>query len=150
METKTFNPLKTLVFSAETSMKDMVKYVRIVAKELCEEAISNSMEITGPIYWIYKGADGKPETRFVLDICLPVFSSNGYKGKFELRQLESFKCVTSIHYGNWYEMGIVYNHLFGGIFENGLKPNGICREMYLNVDFENPENNITEIQVGVL
>lgn len=150
MEIKTFNPMKTLVFSVETSMIDMMQYVRVKANELYIEAISNGMEITGPIYWIYYGADGKPDTRFVLDICVPVFCNKDYSGKFELKQLKDFKCVTSVHYGNWQEMGIVYNHLFTEVFGNGLKPNGVCREMYTNIDFENPENNITEIQVGVM
>jgi effector-binding domain-containing protein len=150
MEIKTFNPMKILVFSVETSMIEMMQYVRVKAKELSIEAITKCMEITGPIYWIYKGADGKPDTRFILDICLPVYCHQDYKGKFELRQFDSFKCVTSVHYGNWQEMGIVYNHLFGEIFANNLKLNGICREMYINIDFDNPENNITEIQVGVI
>jgi effector-binding domain-containing protein len=150
METKTFNPFKALVFSVETTMKDMLQFVRGKANEICIEAIQNGMEITGPIYWIYKGADGKPETRFTLEICIPVYCTKDYKGKFELRQIDSFKCVTATHYGNWHEMGIVYNHLFGGILGAGMKPNGICREMYTNVDFDNHENNITEIQVGVL
>ncbi|MGO8056016.1 hypothetical protein, partial [Rhizobium leguminosarum] len=32
---------------------------------------------------------------------------------------------------------------------NNLRMTGEFREIYWNIDFENPENNLTEVQIGV-
>ena len=32
---------------------------------------------------------------------------------------------------------------------NQLNPSGLNRELYINVDFTNPEGNSTEIQMGI-
>lgn len=150
MEVKICNPMKTLTFSAETSLNEMGQFVRVKAMELHKEAIENGMEITGPVYWIYTGADGNPQTRFQLDICVPVFCNKPYNGKFQLKVSPEFKYVSTVHSGSWFDIGPVYHHLFSRIFSDNHNPNGITREVYVNMDFENPENNITEIQVGVI
>lgn len=150
MEVKICNPMKVLLFSAETSMVEMIQFVRVKANELYREALACEMEITGPVYWVYKGADGNPQTRFVLEICLPVYCTKSYQGSFKLSELPPLKCMHATHYGSWGEMGNIYHHLFDTLFANNHQPNGITREMYVNMDFENPENNVTEIQVGIL
>jgi effector-binding domain-containing protein len=149
METKTCNPMKTLTYSVETTFMEMVKLVGTEARKLSLEALKHEMEITGPVYWIYYGADGNPNTRFKLEICLPVFTPNAYRGNYELRSLQAFKCVTHVHNGLWNEMGPAYQRIHEYIHEYGSSPNGICREVYINVDFENPQYNVTEIQVGI-
>ncbi|HEY9124627.1 MAG TPA: GyrI-like domain-containing protein [Bacteroidales bacterium] len=149
MEVKICNPLKTLSFSVETTFNEMMPLVGSVARELCAEAVANKLDITGPVYWVYEGADGNPDTRFKLDICLPVFAPGGYSGKFKFVELPAFKCASAMHYGHWNEVGAIYHHLFDRLAEEKLEYNGVCREIYINSDFADPANNITEVQVGV-
>lgn len=149
MQTKEIKPIVSLCFTTETTMNDMLKYVRVKANELHRSAIENNLEVTGPVYWVYHGMDGNPATRFTLEICVPVFVAEKYSGPFEIKHLPSFTSATEIHQGAWELMPQTYQKLIGEILQNGKTMTGTCREMYINMDFKNPENNITEIQIGI-
>jgi effector-binding domain-containing protein len=53
------------------------------------------------------------------------------------------------HKGAWSDLKFSYEKLIGEIMQNGYKTTNYCREVYHVCDFENEENNITEIQVGI-
>jgi effector-binding domain-containing protein len=42
-----------------------------------------------------------------------------------------------------------YGKLIASIQNNGYQMNGICREIYIHMDFNNPQNSITEVQIGI-
>ncbi len=149
MQIKEIKSMNVLCFSEETTLVEMMKHIRVKANELHRCAIDNQMEITGPVYWIYHGTDGQPNTRFMLEICIPVFNAVNYSGPFEVKKLSSFKCAFESHYGSWLQMPQTYQTLIGNLFENGHSMTGVNREIYINMNFKNPENNITEIQVGI-
>lgn len=151
MQTKTIPPIHVLYFETETSLNELMGYVRLVAHRLYREAIRKEMEITGPIYWIYNGADGNPETRFNLTIALPVsvYDAPLTDSEFNLKYLEPFNCLAGHLYGSWEGLGKIYNELISDILAKNLIMSGENREMYLNMDFQNPENNITEVQIGI-
>ncbi|MCF0049685.1 GyrI-like domain-containing protein [Dyadobacter sp. LJ53] len=152
MQTKTIQPIHVLYFETETSLNELMDYVRIVAHRLYREAIRKEMEITGPIYWIYNGADGNPETQFHLTIALPVTAPETplTDSEFKLKYLEPFHCVAGQLYGSWAGLGKIYGELISELMSNKLVMTGQNREIYLNMDFQNPENNITEVQIGIL
>lgn len=149
MEIKTIKPIKVLYYTEQTNLSGLAKLVRYKAKELQNEAVKHGMEITGPVYWNYFGMDGNPETVFTLEIALPFYSEEHYKGEFKIKRMPEFKCASYTHNGFWTEMSSAYQLLIGEIFQNGFKMNGQSREVYINIDFVEPENNITEIQVGI-
>ncbi|MCF2499826.1 GyrI-like domain-containing protein [Dyadobacter chenhuakuii] len=151
MQTKTIPPIHVLYFETETSLNELMGYVRLVAHRLYREAIRKEMEITGPIYWIYNGADGNPETRFNLTIALPVsvYDAPLTDSEFSLKYLETFNCLAGHLYGSWEGLGKIYNELISDVLAKNLIMSGENREMYLNMDFQNPENNITEVQIGI-
>jgi effector-binding domain-containing protein len=149
METKIIKPINVLFYSEITNLGGIAKLVRVKANELHKEAIMKKMEITGPVYWIYYGMDGNPQTNFTLEIAVPVLCQNHYEGNFLLKELPEFKCASMIHYGSWYEMPGSYSQLMGEVFKNDLTFSGVSREVYLNIDFLDMERNITEIQVGL-
>ncbi|SKC16973.1 GyrI-like domain-containing protein [Dyadobacter psychrophilus] len=151
MQTKTIPPIHVLYFETETSLNELMDYVRLVAHRLYREAIRKEMEVTGPIYWIYNGADGNPETRFHLTIALPVTVSDTplTDSEFKLKYLEPFRCVAGQLYGSWEGLGKIYGDLISALMSENLIMTGQNREIYLNMDFQNPENNITEIQIGI-
>lgn len=150
MNTKVSNPFHVLYFTDQVALPDLQKYVRTMAQELYREAVTHNLEITGPVYWMYYGMDGNPDTVFTLEIAIPVTHNSGYSGKFQIKRLDAFKHISCLHEGDWDRLPETYGKIFQEIGAKQFVPSGICREAYLHMDFDAPENNFTEIQVGIL
>jgi effector-binding domain-containing protein len=149
MEIKTFNPFTVLYFTKQITMAELFIFVRTKARELYTDALHSDLEIVGPVYWIYYGMDGNPETIFTLEIALPITEPISYQGNFAIKKLNPFKCISAVLSGSWENLPATYGTIFGEIGQKAHTPSGECREIYLHMDFNNPENNITEIQVGI-
>jgi hypothetical protein len=151
MQLKTIQPIHVLYFETETTLNDLTQFVRVVARNLYRDAAQNDFEVTGPVYWIYEGADGNPETTFKLTIALPVSPADAVSGSaFRQKFLEPFQCISRELQGEWGGLGNVYASIFSNLdAENGI-PSGQNREIYVNMDFQNPTGNTTEVQVGIL
>lgn len=151
MELKKIHPMQVLCFETQTKLSELGAYVRVVAHNMYQTAVQHGLEITGPVYWIYEGMDGNPETLFSLTIALPVtFKEKDLAGSdFKLKSLCAFQCVSGQHWGQWEKLGETYGSLIPKIRSEGLNLSGENREIYLNMDFQNPEANITEIQIGI-
>jgi effector-binding domain-containing protein len=149
MEIKNQNTFTALSFSVQTNFAGIFQYVRVKAAELYKDAVENNLEITGPVYWIYTGMDGHSDTIFNLDIVIPVTKPETYLGKFEVKTVQSLKFLSAIHAGSWEKLPDTYNQLFMETGKKNYVPNGICREVYLHMDFAQPANNLTEVQVGI-
>jgi effector-binding domain-containing protein len=151
MEVKKIFPMQVLCFETLTTLHDMGQYVRVVAYKMYQAAVQNELEITGPVYWIYEGMNGNPETVFSLTIALPIAFKNIKldHSEFKLKKLETFHCASEQHLGEWNKLGETYDYLIPEIISRDLTMNGQNREIYLNMDFQNPEANITEIQIGI-
>lgn len=149
MQIKELPAITVLAFSCRTTLAGLGQHVRVKAAELYQNALENKLEITGPIYWVYQGVDGNPKTIFQLDICLPVTKTNYSDKKFALKLLPAFTCASVVHRGPWENMYKTYGETITNILGNGHKLTGTSREVYINMDFENYENNITEIQIGI-
>lgn len=147
---KTVQPISFLFFRTETILSELGNFFGI-APQLYAEATNLKLPITGPIHWHYTGFMGEPDKKFTLEIALPVAEIlNDYDGEFHFKRSEAFKCVSLIHEGAWPEMSRSYGKVMEYCQQEQLVPSGINREVYINVDFGNPEANTTEIQVGVL
>ncbi len=149
MENKNIKPINVLCYAEQTNIAGIGSLVRTKAHELYKDAIANDLEITGPVYWIYQGMDGDPQTVFTLEIAVPVHPSSSYKGKFSLKELPEFKCISVVHNGPWQQMSQIYKTLIGTVFQKKQSLSGICREIYINVNYIDFDKNITEIQVGI-
>lgn len=136
----------------ETTLQTLLQYVRVVARRLYHDAIKHDLEITGPVYWIYEGADGNPDTKFWLTIAIPVTSDSSQPNdsEFKIKKFDTFKCLTDQLLGDWGKLGNTYGALMEEIQSKNLHMSGLNREIYLNMDFENPEANITEVQIGLV
>lgn len=149
MEIKTHPPVTVLFSTHQTSLNTLHQYVGIVLKDLLAEAASLQALISGPVYWVYHGADGKPDTQFTLEIALPVQGVTTSQ-KFGVKQLPAFKALVHEHVGAWEELPSVYGQLLKHIDDRKIPMNDECREIYVNIDFQNPANNITTVQMGIL
>jgi effector-binding domain-containing protein len=149
MQVKAVKPINFLFFRTETTVAQLEKFIP-VAQELFKEAVKYNLTITGPIHWHYFGFEGDLNKSFTLEVALPIGEiAREYDGVFHFKRSELFRCVTSVHEGNWLEIPQSYGKMMKFIQENQLKPIALNREVYVNTDFKNPEANITEIQVGI-
>lgn len=141
--------MTVLYSSHRTTIPQLGNFVGAIAKELYAEAAKNNALVSGPQYWIYHGMDGKEDTVFTLEIAMPIQGEIKTE-KFKVRELPSYKSVAHTHSDSWETMPASYGKILQYIDENKIAMTDECREVYLNVDFVNPKNNLVEIQLGIL
>ena len=139
---------QTKVFGKEikTTLKLIGEHVKVLPETILSELNQKGFSSEGPQVWIYNGADGNPNTEFDLLVGFPVASD---KMDVNITALEEFKCATIIHKGDWGKFGETYCKIIEDITKQGYQMTGENREVYHQVDFENSENNITEVQIGI-
>lgn len=150
MTIKTMPPMKILYHEARTTLKGLDEQGSHVVA-LYQEAARQQLIVCGPMYWFYFGADGNPETEFTLQIVVPVNKKPEETGRYKFRHVPEFKCSTQLHKGSWAELAPVYKSLIPETLAAGyeLAHSDECREMYLNTDFEQGDNCLTEVQIGL-
>ncbi|HTE32577.1 MAG TPA: GyrI-like domain-containing protein [Chryseolinea sp.] len=149
MHIKTVKPINFLFFRTITKLSELNKFFH-VASELFKEASVRNLTITGPIHWHYQGFEGGDDKPFALEIALPISETpQDYDGQFHFKRTEPFKCVSAVHEGNWMDMTGTYNEIMVFLASQRLKPSGLNRELYINVDFQDPSANVTAVQVGI-
>lgn len=141
--------MPVIFFTTRTTLKDLGQFVATVAQQLYAEASAQALLPTGPLQWVYYGADGKPDTEFTLEIALPVSGQLQRESLFLQKELPPFSCVSVFHFGAWDHLYETYDRVIDGIYAGGKRLNGICREQYHYMDFREPTNNITEVMIGV-
>lgn len=147
MEKKKVEKTTVLTVSLTSSLATLTQDIGNLPNELAAKAEELGLEITGAQIWQYVGSDGQPGTKFRLDICMPVKAAKGDPGKFKFEELPVYNCVSEMHKGAWSNLGNTYGKIMGEMTRKGMIPTGTSREIYLNCDFENPENCLTEVQV---
>ena len=149
MQVKEVKPINFIYYRTETRLSDLINLLP-VAQEIYREAVNNDLSITGPVHWHYFGFTGDETKPFTLEIALPVGKVlSGYDGKFHFKRTEPFKCVSLIHEGGWNEIPSTYDKMMQFITKHKLEPLAVNREIYVNADFNTPEANVTEIQIGI-
>ena len=146
MEIKNVRQTTIYAHEIKTSLKLIGEHVKVLPEKILEEINEKGLTITGPQVWVYNGADGNPDTVFDLTVGFPVNPGNESEN---VKILESFKCTSIIHKGDWGKFKETYDKIIGDVFKNGHQMTGESREIYHQVDFENTENNLTEIQIGI-
>jgi effector-binding domain-containing protein len=146
---KQVQPVNFLFFRTETTVGELQKFLP-VAQELFSEAYENKLRITGPVHWHYFGFTVNEHKPFTLEVALPVAKVlSDYDGKFHFKRTDQFSCISLIHEGSWLEIPRSYEQLMRFATQKHLRLSGINREIYINIDFTNPDANITEIQLGL-
>lgn len=149
METKKIEATLVAKHSFTTSLAEVMAGKLTQPEKLMSEVTSMGYNAHVPHIWNYIACDGKVESKFTLEMCVPV-DRKGEETEFvKFAELPAAKCASHTHKGPYNEMGSVYEKLFGDLEKNGQIPTGNCREVYLHWDMENQENNITEIQIEV-
>jgi len=146
------HPFMTVLYSSrQARLKDLpgLSQSGTIARELYRYVADLDLLVCGPQYWFYYGVDGNPDTRFTLEVALPV------QGKIPtallpyFKQIPAFRCLSSRYEGPWEGIGQRYEQMMQYIKENQLKLSGIYAESFLHIDIDHPDNHITEIQIGL-
>lgn len=149
MHIKEIKPANFLFHRVETTVAALANHLP-TGQKLFAEAVQKKLTITGPIHWHYVGFEGDEQKPFTLEIALPVAEVlSDYDGAFHFKRTESFRCVETIHEGGWQEIPHSYGKLMDFMKTNQLVPVALNREIYAHVDFQQPEANVTIIQMGI-
>jgi len=149
MEKKKVEKTQVLMFSMKASLASLTADVGDIPNEMMAVATKLGLEVTGPQIWQYAGCDGQPNSTFNLDICIPVKEAKGDPGKFKFITLPEFSCISEIHKGPWSKLSNVYDRIMGELTRKAIQFTGVSREVYINCDFVNQENCVTEVQMEI-
>lgn len=146
MHIKTYPPLMVLSSIHQTTISQLQQFGPVMA-ELYAVAGRKSF-INGPLHWIYYGMDGNPDKEFTLEIAIPIRRAI-QSTKFKVKELDFFKAITFPHEGLWEHLPGSHAQIMTRLAEHDIPVTNECREVFLNIDFSQPEKNMTEIQIGV-
>lgn len=146
MEIKTIETQQVYFEKFETTLREIGQYVGNKPAEMANEIENAGLTITGPQIWEYKGADGNPDTKFELNICFPIAGETSTVSS-KIKILKHAKFAIATHKGAWENLKHTYCKIMNEIGQKGMNVGSTCREIYHNCDFENQENNITEVQM---
>ena len=105
----------------------------------------------GLMNFIYRGADGTKTTRFRLELALPIAKRPASVPEpYELMQAPAFRCVATDYVGSMEDIQSGYALLFAAMARHGLRRTEESREIYKHwVGYES-DDNVTELQLGVV
>jgi len=126
MEIKNVPQTKVFGKEVKTSLKTIWNHIQVLPNDIMNEMVQKKVNAQGPQIWIYKGADGNPETIFDLMVGFPVENN---KIDSNITSLNDFKCATTIHKGDWSKFNETYCLVIGEVIKNGLQLSGECREV---------------------
>ena len=147
---KVTQPFNGLTFTTRATLLTLSQHIAGVAENLHNEAVRLDLTVIGPIQWIYTGVNGDETNEFQLEIVLPISQPGSPSDQFTYQVFPSFRCTSYTYTGSWSDMGELYNILFAQLYRDGYQSDGRVREIYSTVDFENPANCVTEIQIAIV
>jgi hypothetical protein len=155
------HPCMNVLFSTrKATLGDLPNFAGTLVRELYQYVTDLDLLVCGPQYWFYRALDGKPEpaggglpilgdTKFTLEICLPVHGKIPTAVLPYFKRIPAFRCLSSRYEGPWEGLAEHYQRMVEHISANQLKTSGIFAESFLHLDFDRPENQITEVQIGL-
>lgn len=149
MDIKEISPLTIFYYETEATIPSLGNLAQEINPQLMQKVEELGLQIQGSLLYVYYGMDGKPETKFRVQMALPVAESKSDQGNFKFRTTEAFRCATTIHEGAWSKFGDTYEKLIGEIMQGGHQMTQEIREIYHVMQAPESSENQTEIQVGL-
>jgi len=144
------HPYMTVLYNTrQATVKDLPYLSGTVVRDLYKYVADLDLLVCGPQYWFYYGVDGRPETKFTLEVALPVQGKIPTAVLPYFKRIPAFRCLSSRYQGPWEGIAEEYQRMLQHISDNQLKLSGIYAESFLHIDFDDPANQITEIQIGI-
>ena len=143
-----------------SSARTDIRFLGLAYRELYQYVADLDLLVCGPQYWFYYGTDGLPEPEggglpiksdkmFTLEICLPVHGKIPTALLPWFKRIPAFRCLSSRYEGPWEGLAEHYQKMIADISARQLKMSGVFAESFLHIDFDQPENQITDVQIGI-
>lgn len=145
---KETEPFTALSFTTQATLRTLGDY-NYVPERLYAEADRLGLTPNGPIQYVYTGVNGDETNPFQLAIALPIRQSGEQPNGLSYQEFPAFRCASYVHTGSWDDFPQLYDALFAQLRRDAYQNDGRVREVYAVVDFDNPANCVTEIQVGI-
>lgn len=143
-------PTPVISSTLRTTLANLMQDIGSLPESIEKELASSTLTLDGPMVFVYRGADGNPNTEFELEIAQPVTSTEGYQGNFSQRTLEPITYIERRFTGSIENIGSQgYEPLIGDIMKAGHNLAGQCREVYTHWVDVNSAENITELQIAI-
>ena len=115
MQVRMYPAMNVLYSTFQTSLSTLHDKIGTVARDLYAEAARQHLLVAGPVYWMYYGADGTPETVFTLEIAIPISGIAEQNQNFLYKELPPFRCLSTLHEGAWSELKNTYGKMFAKV-----------------------------------
>ena len=144
-------PSKTY-FCAEKELllKEVPNFAEEVLESLYNQAQKKGLTLSGPTEFIYISSSDDPAHPVHLIIAVPVTEPKPITSDFFFWQATAFPCISTDYKGSMLGIKQAWSVLVQQVLEHGYILSNQGREVYREwVSFES-EDNITELQVGVV
>ncbi len=141
----------TLYYCAEkkVTLAEMPQFAKEVLEPMYDDMEEAGIEITGPPEFHYINVEETGDKPFQLIIALPV-AEQKTTGSFFFMQSEPFACLSIDYKGSMEGIGDAWTKLVEkALSENYLLANQ-GREVYKEWEAIQSDNNLTELQIGVI
>ncbi len=149
METKKIEKTLVAIHRLKTSLGKIHEAMGVLPQRAMEEIQKQDINPVAPQVWHYVDCDGKMDSEFTLEICLPVDKKGKDTDFIQFGDLSEFDCVSYVHNGPWSEFESAYHHIFAEMEKAGQVHGTGVREVYHHCDFEDQSICVTEIQIEV-
>lgn len=141
----------TLYYCAEKTLTlaEIPEFAQEVLESMYDDMEDAGIEITGPPEFQYFNVDPTAQKPFQLIIALPV-AEQKEAGSFFFMQSEPFPCLSIDYKGSMAGIGEAWMDLIGKAMGESYLLANQGREVYKEWEGIESENNLTELQIGIL
>jgi effector-binding domain-containing protein len=149
MRVQDYKPVKYFYVETETTIAQMGATVPEQLPKIFAGIMEHSIQVNGPMIFVYHGVTQDREKPFKLEIGFPCGGDPKEAGDYKVRELAEYHCASVIYSGPIAQVGTAYQSLFTELFGASLQPEGETREMYLSWESPESHNNVQVIMQGV-
>ncbi len=140
---KELAPQQALTHRVTVTMPTIAERIGAGFGVLMEHAAKTGAQGAGPPFILYPEDCGDA---FEIVICMPVVPGAAGGEGVELEEIPGGRVATTTHVGPYREVGKAYTAMQKWMTDNGRRPAGKAREIYLNDPGEVPESELlTEV-----
>lgn len=143
--------ISVISLTKKATLSTIMQDIGSSPESLLEDIQLQGAKPEGPMIFVYRGCEGDMQKPFDLQICQPVNAGDHYGGQYEKTELEPFKYVERRYLGKMTDMGTKgYEPFIADVEKAGLTIDTQCREVYTQFVGPDSDENITELQLGIL
>lgn len=145
-------PLKGISIEKRLTRRDIRRFAYAHAKPMVELAKELGMKQRGPLFFIYKDANGdfdSVDTEFTLQIVVPVENEAEVRAPYQVVKIPQLKCYAVVFRGSMYRIEEAWDFLVDVAGGQKYELTGERREIFEEWYSFESKDNVTELQLGV-